>query len=415
MRTAILCLATVLALASSLAAAEKRLWTSRKGTNVEAQLVSVAEGQATLLTDDGREIKLDVTDLSLADRQYLVEYGGADKSLLTQGEVGSPEEEARIDSKTFRKWDEPLQIGDSEDLPFEVLETEHFLVATAGGVRPNGVAETAERLWHGMAFEHMNFRRDWGDQRMLILLVEDEEIYARLGRHYAKYLEDEGHQEAARKLEVMWDQGSARTMGVDHKLIKKHNLLPRMNLFRVVDDGLFRDDLSPFPTHMIAKSLMAEQMGGITSYGDNGYFALLTGFAFYKEIKLGGKSETQLIDASGSEFDEITKTSGFEDGRSWARTLRKLVKRDKVIPDFEEMLSWKQLDLDPEKLVLIYSFAHYCQSNTERLSGFARVVRRIESSNQIPEPIEFARLMGFESAEELEKDWIEFITSTDFK
>lgn len=408
-------LAALVALPAVLEAAESRLWTSRKGTNIEAQLVSVVEGEATLLTGEGREIKLKASDLSLADRQYLVEYGGAGKSLLTDGEVGSPEEEVRIDSKSFSKWEEPLQLGDSEDLPFDILESEHFLVGTAGKVRPNGIAETAERLWHGMAFEHMNFRRDWGDRRMLILLVEDEEVYERLGRHYRKLLEDEGYEEAARKMEVMWEESSSRTMSIDRELTREHNLFPRVILFRVKDGGRYRKALSPFPTHMIAKCLMAEQMGGVTSYGSDGYFAILTGFGYFKEIKLGGKSETQLVNAFGSEFDEITKASGFEDGRSWARTLRKLVKRGKVVPGLGEMLGWKQVDLDPEKLVLIYSFAHYCQSSPERLSGFARVVRRVESSNQIPEPIEFARLMGFESAEELEQDWIGFISSPKFK
>jgi hypothetical protein len=91
------------------------------------------------------------------------------------------------------------------------------------------------------------------------------------------------------------------------------------------------------------------------------------------------------------------------------------VRRGKVEPNFEAMLTWRQDQLDPEKLVLIYSFAYWAESTPKRLSAFARMVRRVESSNQIPEPIEIAKLFGFESVEELQKDWTEFVKSPEFK
>ncbi len=92
-----------------------------------------------------------------------------------------------------------------------------------------------------------------------------------------------------------------------------------------------------------------------------------------------------------------------------------MVKRGKLQPNFKEMLTWEQSQMDPAKLVLIYSFAYFSQSTPERVAGYAALVRRVESSNQVPEPIEFARLFGFDSVEALQTAWIEFIKSKDFK
>jgi hypothetical protein len=55
------------------------------------------------------------------------------------------------------------------------------------------------------------------------------------------------------------------------------------------------------------------------------------------------------------------------------------------------------------------------QSDSKRLSAFASMIRRIESSNQIPEPIEIARLFGFETVEAFDADWKEFILKGDFR
>ena len=79
------------------------------------------------------------------------------------------------------------------------------------------------------------------------------------------------------------------------------------------------------------------------------------------------------------------------------------------------MLSWTLSDLKPERLVLMYSLAYYMHSNAQRLNSFAAMIRRIESSNQIPAPIEMAKLFGFETVEAFEADWALFIKEGKFK
>ena len=115
------------------------------------------------------------------------------------------------------------------------------------------------------------------------------------------------------------------------------------------------------------------------------------------------------------ENDDIVKVKGFEDGTSWAETLRKMVRKGKVEPNMEKMFGWQQKDLTPERLVLIYSFGYYLQSTPERMNAFANMVRHIQYSGSMPLRIEMAKLFGFKTEAEFEAAWIEFIKSQDFK
>ncbi len=402
-------------LAQAAWSAEMRVWMSRQGGTLEAEFVSINGEVVTLSTKDSKQMKLKVNDLSLADRQHLVEVAGAPESIITSGKPGLVEKDVRLDSKTFKRIDEKLALGSASSLEFELLETPHFLIGVAGNVRPQAIAETSERLWHGMAFHHMNFRRDWGDKRQLVLLVQDRDSYKELGKWYVDFLAAQQQRNAAERTAATWERLGSTSMHLPDDMREKHKLNDVALVFNVRDADKYRKDLSPFPTHGLAGCLISKQMGGVSSFGAEGYFAVTTGHAFYKEISLAGKSETNLLSVEGSQNDEISSKRGFEDGTSWARTLRPLVKRGKVKAELGAMLKWKPEELTPERLVLIYAFAYYMQSDSKRLSEFAKMVRRIESSKQIPAPEEIAKIFGFATVAEFDADWTKFITEGDFK
>lgn len=408
-------LAVLVMAISSAHAAEMRTWMSRKGGTLEAELGSITGSEVVLIKSDGKEVKLKVEDLSLADRQHLVEYGGADKAIITGGEPGFPEKDVRIDSKTLKMLDSKLVLGEDSTLMFELVESPHFLVATAGKIRGQDTAETAERLWHGMAFQHMNFRKDWGEQRMLILMVEDRDVFKALGEWYAKELTKANQEAAARSVTASWDKAGSTQIGVPEAKMKEYNLHPSAVVFNIKTDEKFKKPLDSFPTHCIAGALLRKQMSGVSDFGAQGYFAIITGHAYFKEISLTKKTETQLLDVSGYADNEVSSKSGFEDGTSWARTLRTLVRKDKVKVALERMLMLKSSDLTPESLVLMYSFACYMEADAMRLSCFAKMIRQIESSNQIPPPIEIAKFFGFATIAEFEADWKKFILEGPFK
>jgi hypothetical protein len=293
-------------------AAETRIWTSRKGSTVEAELLKQDGVNATLVTKDSKQIVLKLDDLSLADRQFLVEYGGADPKILVTGDIGEPEKQVRIDSATIKKLkDKTLVFGSETDAEFEMLESEHFLVAYAGDVRPQEIAETAERMWHGMAFQHMNFRRDWGDLRMMIIVAEDPKAHAALGRYYKNYLIEQGEQDAAAKVGESWGKGGGTAINLSEEMTKAYKLSPLAPVFKPTENADLKKAMSPFLIHCLSGNLLRKQMGGVSSFGDEGYFALLTGYAYYKEIVLGGKSETVMIGAEGTD-DSFSEKKGFE-------------------------------------------------------------------------------------------------------
>ncbi|MDP0490352.1 MAG: SHD1 domain-containing protein [Verrucomicrobiota bacterium JB023] len=398
-------------------AAEMRVWTSRKGSTIEAKLSRVSDGKAVLVTADPKEITVPVKDLSLADRQHLVEYADQPKDILTGIEMGVPEEDVRIDKGQFKKLEEQLVFDEDTELMFDLMESDHFLIATAGKTRPNAVAEMAERLWHGMAFQHMNFREDWGDKRMVIFIVDDEDTHEELGKWYVRYLEGRGLEGDAARIAQTWERSSGSAISLSNDMQETYNVFARSRVFHVREgtERGYKKVFGPFPTNCLAKSLLNKQLGGVSNISPKGYFAITTGHAYYKEILLADRSETTLLDASDYDSDEIANARGFQDGTSWAKTLRKMVRGDKVQLDFEKMLTWDVSQLTPERLVTIYSFAYYMNSTPERVSAFAEMVRRIESNKQVPETIEIAKIFGFESVEELQNDWIEFVKSTKFK
>jgi len=397
-------------------AGESRIWTSRKGSTLEAELLKADATSATLVTKEAKQINLKIEDLSLGDRQFLVEYGNADPKILVEGELGEPEKQVRIDSATIKKLkDRTLKLGDESVSLLELTESEHFLIASAGKVRAEAIAETAERLWHGMAFQHMNFRRDWADKRMLIFLAEDRAAYAALGKWYTDGLSAAGQQDGAQKVRATWDKLGSTSISLPEEMTKAHNLHSQAILFNILDASKFKKEMGPFQIHTIAGALLTKQLGGVSSFGSEGYFAVTTGHSYFKEISLGGKSETQILNVQGTSNEEIISKKGFEDGTSWVRGLKTAVRKGTVKVELEPMLRWTIDGLKPEQLVLIYSFSYYMQSTPQRLCAFATMVRRIESTNQIPPAVEIAKIFGFDSVQAFNADWELFIKDGKFK
>ncbi|MCU0782384.1 MAG: hypothetical protein MUF04_14990, partial [Akkermansiaceae bacterium] len=365
---------------------EPRVWTTRQITSLTATLGKVGGSEVTLVSPEKKEARVKLADLSLADREHLVAGGAADDQVLALAPVGVPEKECRMDSRSFKALPDKLALGrDSSDGLFSQLQSEHFLVAHAGRVRPQVVAEIAERLWHGMAFQHSHFRRDWGARRRLIILCADDDAYAALGRWYFAHLESGAvsHQdhERVRGEKVSWEVAAGRSISLPADLCQKENLHPEATVFNAKDRE-YRKVFEAFPTNTLAGDLLRQQTGNRVLPGPRGRFAITTGHAFFKEILLAGKTETHLLDTEGS-LNELVTKAGFEDGTGWARLLKAGVKRGTIKPDFAALLEMELDSLTPEGLVLMYSLAYYCHSTPARLLAYARLVARLEDGKAV--------------------------------
>lgn len=399
--------------------AEPRTWTNLKGQNIKAQLIAVDGDYVILRLQNGRDSRILRKTLSVGDQKFLEEYGGAEKIPIDpKGKITVPEKEMKFNSKTLIKRDDKFELPDGYSLQFDIVESEHFLIMSSGKVRGKDTAELAERLWYGMNFQHPGFAEKWGDEKKAIFLCGEKTDYDILGKYYVDQLANSGRAQEASNSARTWPMSSGAGLFLDNDTCDKYNVMNGARAFRADSKSNFQRGVwNPFPAHCIAQDVLSVQMGGAGGgAGSEGYYAISTGHGYYKEIQLTDETVTSLLDANTYESDEVVKSGGFDDGKKWARTLRDLVKKEKVSPSLAALYRVNRAsELTPELTVLMYGFARYMQSTPDRISKFSKVMERVDTSRSIPVPLEMAKLFGFETVQEFETDWINYLKSSAFK
>ncbi|MEC7224756.1 MAG: hypothetical protein VXW02_10840 [Verrucomicrobiota bacterium] len=399
--------------------AEPRTWTNLKGQNIKAQLIAVDGNYVILRLQNGRDSRILRKTLSIGDQKFLEEYGGAEKIPIDpKGKITVPEKEMKFNSKTLIKRDDKFELPDGYSLQFDIVESEHFLIMSSGKVRGKDTAELAERLWYGMNFQHPGFAEKWGDEKKAIFLCGEKTDYDILGKYYVDQLANSGRAQEASNSARTWPMSSGAGLFLDNDTCDKYNVMNGARAFRADSKSNFQRGVwNPFPAHCIAQDVLSVQMGGAGGgAGSEGYYAISTGHGYYKEIQLTDETVTSLLDANTYESDEVVKSGGFDDGKKWARTLRDLVKKEKVSPSLAALYRVNRAsELTPELTVLMYGFARYMQSTPDRISKFSKVMERVDTSRSIPVPLEMAKLFGFETVQEFETDWINYLKSSAFK
>ena len=412
----------LLAQFSLLGAESLRTWTSLQGATTEAKFQRLGGGRVHLMTTESKVIQVDLEDLSIADLHYILKESQLSREVFDEVKLTIPEKAFRFNRKTLKVHDGTMDFGDDSYLEFEVLESEHFLIAYRGKFRPSALAEMGERLWHGMASQHVSFRENWGDKKQVVIVTENDESFTALSEYYSQWLSENGTNqesgaEASERVRLLWEKASGASMSLPEDYIESYGTFPVAKVFRIRNgnDSFYQKVFSPFTTNELSALLVSSQMGGRvgTSYG---YFTITRGHSFFKEIQLAGRTRTVLLDLTTYAGDnKFTSIRGFEDGRSWAKTLRKLVRKGEVKPDLLKLLSYTSNHLTPEQLVLIYSFGSYMQSDPWRVMAFSDLVQKTRDDRGVPDAVEIAEIFGAESLEEFNKDWAEFVSSSEFK
>ncbi len=402
--------------ASAATAAEFRNWTDRKGRTVEAKLKEVRDELVILQLKNGRYYEIKKEILSQGDLNYLAEYGGkgaADVDLSAPAK--SVAKSVRIDTKQFKKLDKEFVFPGTE-ISFEVYQTPHFLIMSRGKIRPKDTAEGAERLWQEMHFQHPNFHRHFEDNtRMAIFLVPDPYEYNNIGQWYVNALAQSGRGDAAKNLALTWPKASASGLSLPNDLASDWGLLTSARVFKAEQQHIWKGVWAPFRTHGVAGALLALQTGGVSDFAGQGMFAIATGHKYFKEIQLCEKTETNIIDANAYESDEVVTAGGFNEGKKWAKTLKDLIRKEKVHPDIKALYRMKAINVTPTDLVLCYGFSRYLQSTVGRMANYAKLAERIDTSNAVPEPAELAKIYGFETVEQMLADWKAYMKSSAFR
>jgi hypothetical protein len=399
-------------------AVEMRMWANLKGQKIEAELLSVLDDDVRLRMKNGRDVTIKRSTLSAADQKYLTEYGGAEEiAPATDGKVGMPEKSMRFDSKSLKKPDEAFHLPEGYSLSFDIIESDHFLILSTGSVRGKDTAELAERLWYAMSFQHPGFKEKWGTKKRAVFLCDEHDEFLTLGKYNEAELKKSDPKNAA-DFALTWPQASSGGINLDSGLCEKYNVMSGARAFRCDSQSSFKSGVwNPFPVHCLAQDVLRVMMGGAGGgVGSEGYFAIMTGQGYFKEIQLAEETVTKMIDADSYAGDEITNAGGFDDGRKWARTLKSLVKKGKVKPDLNELYRIKDATmLTPATTVLMYSLVYYMQSTPARMANFSKTMNRVDTGRAIPAPVELAKLFGFETVDDFVADWKTYIESTDFR
>lgn len=402
--------------------AELRTWTSADGRTIEAELVSFDGKTVNLKGPTGQRYAFDKSKLSQGDLEFLKDYAPAAGSSLTTpkaGKVASPAKEAKIDAKTFVKGDKQFETPQHK---FDVLETPHFKVLHSAKAKPAEIAELAERLWIDTAFFHPTFAQKFTDRKQAIFLVDEETTYLAIGEWYAGLLDEIGRGDAAEMVKKTWPLSAAGAVSLPANIADGNGVLPTARVFRTYEKSSEEEDGKgerikgvwvPFRVHCIAGDLLDVQIGNVSGFGANGLHGLTIGYAYYKEVFLTGKSETSLLSAESAE--DAKSTGGFRGSDSWADELKKAIRKKEVTPKMDSIINLTPQNATPATNVLAYSFIHFLHSSPERVAGWPKLIERISTSSQVPEPEDMAKLLGFESAEAMEKQWIEYISGGSFR
>ncbi len=420
-------------------AAEMRTWTSIEGKTLQGIFERMDGDNVVVKGADGRSVTFPKSRLSQADIAYLKDIGadtppkgiGFDNDTKKPEKMLIPAKEVKVDTKTFVK---KKGVFIFQDLNFDTVETPHFFISSLGkAASPIDAAENAERLWHEMAFYHPGFAEKWGDKRMAVFFVEKDKEYQYLGDWYIAMLKQSGNQEAARSLSQTWMQSSGGAIRMDPPTMEKYGTHSLAPIFRVKEPKLLEGVWSPFRTHVLSQRLLDFMEGGVQQFASDGDFAISTGFAYFKEIQLCGRTETALLGAGYEDGDKTKQSKGFAKGNDWAGELKSILRKGEYVKEgsgknakaqkipVAELVSLKRLwKLDvqrstPADLALLYGLVAYMHSSQDNVKAFAELVSTIEKSSQIPSIDDMAKGFGHADAAAFETAWLEWMKSGQFK
>lgn len=415
--------AALFILAGSSPALEPRTWISLDGRTIDAELIRTDGLNVELRDKENRTLKVPKASLSFGDLDYIAEFAPEEKSAgfapkaPAKVKVPSPAKEMKFNNKTVKKDAGEFKFGGAT---LKICETPHFKIFYSKGIDPTDTAELAERLWHDTAFFHSSFAAKFKDRRQPIFLVESSTDYGLIGEWYVEVLNAAGNTEGAASVKSTWDKASGNAVSIPAETAAANGVLDQATVLRMIgrgskstqgDDG--KGVWGSFRTHVLAGDLIELQAGGLSSFAKEGRFAIFTGHSFFKEIDLTGASATSVIQKDTGK--KTSSAGGYDTGRNWAAELKKRIRGGDVKPRLSTLWASDLNDAKPDDLALAYSFSRFLQSTPERHTAYSKMMQRISTSSQVPDPDSVAKLYGLEDAAALEKQWLEFVSSGDFR
>ena len=410
----------LITLSLSATALEPRTWISLDGRTMDAELIKT-EGDIVELKDkENRTLKVPKSSLSFGDLDYIAEYapeekGGSLGDKKVSVKIPIPAKEMKFNNKSLKKEAGELQIG---GLTMKFCETPHFKLFHSKGIDPTDSAEQAERMWHDTAFFHASFAGKFKDRRMAIILAEGEKDFKTILDWYAEVLNSAGHTEVAKDILSAWEDSGARGMTLPAEFAATNGLLADATMIKMRTRGQksgaeAKGVWDSFRTFVFAQALLGFQAGGQSSFAKEGQFAIFTGYCYQKEIELTGASVTTLLQKDTGKTN--ASSASYDTGRNWAAELKRRLRKGDVKPSLVVLWGSSSNDAKPDDFAVAYSFSRFLQSTPARLTAYGKLMERVSTAKQVPDPDEVAKIYGLADGAALEKAWLAWVDSGDFR
>ena len=414
--------ATLIVLSTAAPALEPRTWISLDGRTIDAELIKTEGDLVELKDKDNRTLKVPKSSLSFGDLDYIAEYAPEEKKLgfakaTAKAKLPNPAKEMKFVSKTVKKDAGQLKVGETL---FKYAETPHFKIFYSKGVDPGDTAELAERLWHDTAFFHASFAGKFKDRRLAVFMADEALDFVKLGAWYVEILVAAGNTVHAAAVSKIWSKLGASSIALPVETAATQGLFPNATVIRMVGRGSpegtgdnAKGVWGSFRTHVLAGDLMELQAGGVAGFATQGQFAIFTGHSYFKEIDLTGASVTGVFNKDTSK--ESTASGGYDTGRNWAGELKNRLRKKDVKLNLSVLFASSIDDAKADDLALAYSFSRFLQSTPERHTTYGKLLERINTSNQVPDPDALAKIYDLADGAALEKEWRGYVESGDFR
>ncbi len=414
--------ALLLVAAVSAPALEPRTWISLDGRTIDAELIRTDGEMVELKDKEGRTLKVPKLSLSFGDNDYIAEFAPDEKNNALGAKpagkvkVPNPAKEMKFSPKLIKKEAGELKLGGAT---FRICETPRFKILYSKGLDPMDTAELAERLWHDTAFFHASFAGKFKDRRMAIILADADKDFPVLGEWYVEMLMASGNTEIAASVKSSWSQTGSISISLPAETADQNGLLTSATVIRSSGRGStgkgdnVKGVWAPFRTHTIAGSLISLQAGGLSNFAKEGNFAIFTGHSYFKEIGLTGQTLTGILQQDTGK--KTSSAGGYDDGKNWAAELKRRIRKGDLKPDLSTLFASDRNDAKPDDLALAYSFSRFLQSTPERHTAYGKLMERISTSKQVPDPDSVAKIYSLEDGAALEKAWLGWVDSGDFR
>ncbi|WP_367870155.1 SHD1 domain-containing protein [Luteolibacter sp. Populi] len=400
------------ALTLAASAQEARTWTDTKGRKLEGAFLRQDEATVWVKRGDGKEIAIPKKTLSPDDLKHLesaapvpadANAGGAPATAGTGGRFN----DAPIDPTTFQARAGGLKL---DILNYtSTLETDHYIIAGTPKIRPATLsvyAEVAERLWVDLAADFPDLAEAYkGGLKMALLIFNDEKEHAVFASWHEK------HAEASSSVSPIFNMTRSTISGwrFDKKFADEAKIATRGRAFRMDGKGYQHNKKTwPQRIHFLSSDILNHWVGNATRTDGQSLSMVAFCLAFHREQLICGRIETEVSFGGGSEVE------GFKNGRNWAGATKKLLKAG-ATPDIKSFLEGEASEANPRDLGMGLGLMQFIRTDPARQKSFSKMLQEASSSKESPDGAAFAKAIGFASAEELNKAWLDYMLTDAFQ